>query len=168
MPTRGPISMRAKRPVQLLSVGLIVAFAAQSYAGGFEALSRYLRKGSYELHRREHCGYTNCQMPWQPIKSRMHPNVLPPGMHNVPLSRKWPGIAPQTPVWWRKAADPYVLQPAPAAKTSHLTRPEAPKTVQVKRNSGRRRRTFGRHADVRYRGTKTRNASQRRPVQQQR
>ena len=101
--------MRTKHAMTFICLVLVAGFTADSFGGGFAALGRYLRKGSYESHRRENCGYTNCQQPWQPIKSRMHCNVLPEGMRHVPLARPWPGISPQTPL---KGAQ-WDLKPSP-------------------------------------------------------
>jgi hypothetical protein len=70
----------------------VVATSQESKAGGWDYLTRWFEGGSYESK----CD--NCAMPWQPIQSTMHYNVLPPGMHRpIGLRRPLPSLSPRTP-----------------------------------------------------------------------
>lgn len=86
-----------------LALGLLViAFTVigtsqESEAGNWDVITRWFESPpSYGHHH--HRGCQDCLTPWQPIQSKMHYNVLPPGMARpVALRRPTPSLAPRTP-----------------------------------------------------------------------
>jgi len=78
-------------------VALVIGNCSWVIAGNPTVYTRYLQTGpTYGPHH--HRGYQDCMMPWQPIRSVMHYNVLPPGMHRPPpLWRPNPWLSPRTP-----------------------------------------------------------------------
>jgi hypothetical protein len=116
--------MRAGR-IGLWAVVVLLTGAATAEAGNWSVLTRHFHEGpTYGCH--PHLGWQSCMMPWQPIQSSMHYNVLPPGMHRPwPLIRPTPSLAPPTPdfsaagVWAAgqrnkgiPCQNPYALPPA--------------------------------------------------------
>ena len=75
----------------------VLGLTTLAQAGNPTIITRYLQTGpTYGPHH--HRGYQDCLMPWQPIRSVMHYNVLPPGMLRPhPLWRPNPWAAPRTP-----------------------------------------------------------------------
>jgi hypothetical protein len=88
--------MRAGR-IGAWAVTLVLMGTAGAEAGNWSVLTRYFHEGpTYGCH--PHLGAQDCMMPWQPIRSSMHYNVLPPGMlRPPPLYRPTPSLAPPTP-----------------------------------------------------------------------
>lgn len=56
-----------------------------------------------------HHGCRDCQMSWQPIRSRMHPNMLPAGMLRPwpPINRMIHKLIPSTPQRWLQPGYPW-------------------------------------------------------------
>jgi len=78
---------------------LVVALAIpqSAWAGNWTVFTRWFYSSpTYGCN--PHAGLQDCMMPWHPIQSSMHYNVLPPGMHRPwPLMRPTPSLAPHTP-----------------------------------------------------------------------
>lgn len=81
-----------------LVVAITVLGSAQtSHAANWDVLMRWFESPpTYGPHKVRGC--QDCLMPWQPIQSTMHMNVLPPGMYRpIGLRRPFPSAAPRTP-----------------------------------------------------------------------
>jgi hypothetical protein len=74
-----------------------VLSAGIAQAGDWSVLGRFFQPGpSAATHSNPPCG--DCQMSWQPVRSVLHPNVLPPGMWRpAPLHIPRPWVIPPTP-----------------------------------------------------------------------
>ena len=59
--------------------------------------------------REPHHPCRDCQMSWQPIRSQMHPNLMPAGMLRPwpPLNRKIMNLIPKTPARWLRPGYPW-------------------------------------------------------------
>jgi|GEM_PF-3524510 len=90
--------MRVRRRFAFLITGFLVASATvTAFAGNWSVITRHFEPPpTYGCHPRRPC--PDCQMPWQPVRSVLHYNVLPPGMLRPwPLSIPAPSLAPRTP-----------------------------------------------------------------------
>ena len=84
-------------PMGLGAMLMVLASTVGAEAGNWSVLTRHFHEGpTYGCH--PHAGQQDCMMGWQPIRSSMHYNVLPPGMlRPPPLYRPTPWLAPPTP-----------------------------------------------------------------------
>jgi hypothetical protein len=90
-------NMRQQLLVLWILVGVIHCVAPVLEAANGTVLSRYWHTGS-PYGAMSEPGCPDCSMAWQPIRSVMHPNVLPEGMWRpLPLRRSTPVVAPPTP-----------------------------------------------------------------------
>lgn len=85
--------MRMAASILLLQAALVSTAAA----GNWTVLTRYFQTPpSKTYHPQAYC--PDCHMTWHPVRSVMHPNVLPPGMKRPePLRIPRPGIMPPPP-----------------------------------------------------------------------
>ncbi|GIW96567.1 MAG: hypothetical protein KatS3mg110_4608 [Pirellulaceae bacterium] len=83
--------------VLLLGALMVLGSHGPAHAENWSVLSRYWHPTNPYGSTGEP-GCPDCAMPWQPIRSVMHPNVLPPGMRRPwPLRRPQVTLAPATP-----------------------------------------------------------------------
>ncbi len=103
----------SSRTLYALALGIVLGVAGgPAEAANPSVLNRHFQSGpTYGYHPRYGC--QDCQAPWQPIRSVMHDNVLPPGMHRPwPLRIPAPSLAPRTPDFGCDPAAGYGLWPA--------------------------------------------------------
>lgn len=85
---------------------IIFGIANTACAGNWSVLSRYWQP-YHPYGATGEWGCNDCLQPWQPIRSVMHPNVLPEGMWRpLPLRRPTPTLAPPTPLMCSPAFSP--------------------------------------------------------------
>lgn len=97
--------------------GIAAYSAAPAHAGNGDeaaALARYhstsCRYGDPRRCAPQPCHpCRDCQMSWQPIRSIMHPNMMPAGMIRPfpPLNRKLQNLLPKVPVKWLRENAPW-------------------------------------------------------------
>jgi hypothetical protein len=89
--------MKRRWLAALGGVLLLLCCMSPARAGNWSVITRYFQPGpTYGYNK--HFGYQDCMMPWQPVRSVMHYNVLPPGMlRPPPLPIPSPWLAPRTP-----------------------------------------------------------------------
>ncbi len=89
----------------VLSVCLSWCAASEVARAGDEWLN--MTRFTQRVHYSDPCRRCfDCQMGWQPYRSVMHPNMLPPGMlRPPPIIRSIPSLLPRMPWQWKDTSD---------------------------------------------------------------
>ncbi|MCA9177805.1 MAG: hypothetical protein KDB14_25235 [Planctomycetales bacterium] len=109
--------MHARLALALLAAALVVQAPSLACAGnGDEAamMARFhttnCRYGDpRKCAEQPRCPCASCQMSWQPIRSMLHPNMLPAGLirPKPPLNRKIQNLIPKMPAKWLSNCTPW-------------------------------------------------------------
>ena len=95
----------ARLTMTLVCLGAMSA-AAPSHAGNGDELTLMTRFRNRVVYSDPQRMNFDCQMSWQPLRSAMHPNMLPPGMRRpIPLPRTIPSLLPRLPRRWNDTRD---------------------------------------------------------------